>query len=169
MTGDSFGDLSKKLVRISKISGDVNRAAVKQAAQAYKDATLASAAGDIGSDLRMSHWGWNGRTYRQPKLGVYYDVRGAQRATALVKPKPIGLWVFLEAGSKPYTIRVRTRKNRKPKNGLAFAGGGFAASANRKRKPGKKTWSRGLRAGEPIAKRIFAATYQRELQRRWTR
>lgn len=168
----NFGQLGVQFTKYSKGFGEANKIAVTEAAKIIKEYTIASAAKDVGSDLAMSHWGWIPRTktYRQPKLSVYYDVKGKQRATALIKPKPIGLWVYLEAGAKPHPITPRKRGRYKvraladkPKNEV------FGASAQHPGTKGKKTWSRGLRVGEPVAMRVYTLTHQRELQRTATR
>ena len=160
----SGAELANKLQKAARASGKANRQAVSAAALAYKEATLASGASDTGGDLRMSHWGWSPvkGTYRAPKLGAYYDVKGYENATALLRPKPIGLWVYLEGGARPHAITNRTR-GRNRRKALALQGGGFAKAVNHPGTRGKKSWSRGLKAGEPQALRIFKLTHQRSL------
>lgn len=171
-TSTSGAQLAKKITKVSNGLGKANREAVSAAALVYKEAVLAEALKDTGGDLTLSHWGWRptSRTYRKPRLGAYYDVKGAQRAVALLKPKPIGLWVFLEAGASPHRINRRAARKRRgqaqPKayrRGLALAGGGFAASVNHPGVPGRRTWSRGLRSGRTPAMRQFKLTHQRAL------
>lgn len=168
----SFGQLGVQFTKYSKEFGEANKVAVTEAAKVIKEYTILSAAKDVGGDMAMSHWGWlpRSKTYRQPKLSVYYDVKGKQRATALIKPKPIGLWVYLEAGAKPHPIALRKRgRDRvraladKPKDAV------FAVSVQHPGTKGRKTWSRGLRVGEPIAMRVYTLTHQRELLRRSTK
>jgi hypothetical protein len=163
-TSTSGKELANKLQKAARASGKANRQAVSAAALVYKEATLASAATDTGGDLRMSHWGWSPvkGNYRAPRLGAYYDVKGFENATALLRPKPIGLWVYLEGGAKPHPIKVRTR-GRNRRKALALAGGGFAAAVNHPGTRGKKTWSRGLKAGEQPALRAFKLAHQRSL------
>lgn len=163
-TSHSGAELALKLQKTSRSLGKANRKAVSAAALAYKEAVLASGAADTGGDLRMSHWGWSPvkGDYRAPKLGAGYDVKGYEHATALLKPRPIGLWVYLEAGAKPHAIKNRTR-GRNRRKALALQGGGFATAVNHPGTRGKKTWTRGLKVGEPQAMRIFKLTQQRAL------
>lgn len=163
-TSKSGKALGVKLTAAAVALGKANRKAVSAAALAYKEAELVSAASDSGGDLRLGHWGWSPAkgTYRAPKLGAYYDVKGYENATALLKPKPIGLWVYLEGGAKPHAVKNRTR-GRNRRKALALSGGGFASAVNHPGTRGKKTWSKGLKAGEPQAMRIFKLTHQRSL------
>ena len=163
-TSKSGAELANKLQKAARASGKANRKAVSAAALAYKESTLLSGARDTGGDLRLSHWGWSPAkaTYRAPKLGAYYDVKGYENATAIVRPKPIGLWVYLEGGARPHAIKNRTR-GRSRRKALALQGGGFAKAVNHPGTRGKKSWSRGLKAGEPQALRIFKLTHQRSL------
>ena len=169
-TSKSGKELATKLQRYGRVSGQANRKAVSAAALVYKESTLASAAADVGGDLRLSHWGWQPTkgAYRAPKLGAYYDVKGYEHATALLKPKPIGLWVFLEAGAKPHKIAIRTR-GRSRRKALKFVGGGFAASVNHPGVKGRHTWRRGLEVGTRPAMRQFELAHQRALLDSFTR
>lgn len=169
-TSKSPAELALKMQKYARASGQANRKAVSAAALVYKQSALASATVDTGGDLKLSKWGWNPTkgTYRAPKLGAYYDVKGYENATAIMRPKPIGLWVFLEAGAKPHTIALRTRGRRRRK-GLALADGGFARSVQHPGTKGRRTWRRGIEAGTKPAMRTFELTHQRALLETFTR
>ena len=70
--------------------------------------------------------------------------------------------MYLEGGARPHVIKNRTR-GRNRRKALALQGGGFASAVNHPGTKGKKTWSRGLKAGEQPAMRVFKLTHQRSL------
>ena len=163
-TSHSGAELAVKFQKVARAQGKANRKAVSAAALVYKESVLASAASDVGGDMKLSHWGWSPAkgSYRAPKLGAYYDVKGYEHATALLRPKPIGLWVFLEAGAKPHAMQMRTR-GRGRRKALKLVDGGFARSVQHPGAKGKRTWTRGLEAGTRPAMRQFELTHQRSL------
>lgn len=161
--------------------GKVNRKALGSAALTYKDITLLEARKDTGGDLRLSNWGKRG-----VRLGVGYDVRGYENATAKIQPRPQGPWKVLEAGAKPHPI---VRGVTKRQAGFAAALGAMTGStvdagtlvgSVKKRKalklpqgfrygvnsPGAKakhTWRSGITKAGPRAIEVFKAAYQRAL------
>lgn len=165
-TSHSGKDLAAKFTTAAYAIGRANRDATGAAALVYKESLLASAASDSGGDMKLGNWGWNGKRYRQPKLGAGYEVYGYENAKAVVRPRPYGLWVFLEAGAKPHTI---TRRRRSKKRAMRFADGTFATTAQHPGARGRRTFTKGAKAGEKPAVRIFSLTHQRSLLKSFTR
>ena len=159
-TSRSGAELAMKLQKVAQAQGKANRKAVSAAALVYKESVLATGAEDIGGDMRLSHWGWNGKTYRQPKLGAGYDVKGYERAVALLRARPQGLWKFLEIGAQPHPIALRKRNK---KRGLKMQGGMYARSVQHPGVRGRRTWSRGVAAGQAPAMRAYKLSMQRSL------
>ena len=159
-TSHSGAELAVKFQKVARAQGTANRKAVSAAALVYKETILETAAGDIGSDMRLSHWGWNGKTYRQPKFGAGYDVKGYERAVALLRARPQGMWKFLEIGAQPHRIALRKRNKRR---GLKMQAGGFASEVQHPGVRGRRTWSRGVAAGQAPAMRMYKLTQQRAL------
>jgi hypothetical protein len=161
-TSKSGAQLAAKFTAVAYAAGKANREATSAAALTYKESLIGAATTDTGGDLRLGHWGWNGKRYRQPKIGAGYDVYGYENAKAVVRPRPYGLWAFLEGGAKPHVIVNRKRNKRKA---MRFASGEFATTANHPGARGRKTFTKGAKAGERPAMRIFKLTHQRALLR----
>lgn len=100
-TSYSVQQLSTKLTKAGVALGANNRTAVSAAADVYKAGVLAEGRKDSGGDLKLSRWG---RKEGGVKLGAGYTVRGTSQATALLRPRPAGVWNALERGAKPHLI-----------------------------------------------------------------
>lgn len=161
-TSKSGKQLGAKFATVAYAMGRANRDATNAAALMYKESLLTSATRDSGGDLKLSNWGWNGKRYRQPRLGAGYEVYGYENAKAVVRPRPYGLWAFLEGGAKPHPVGLRRRNRRKA---LHFADGRFATTAQHPGVRGKRTFSKGATAGREPAMRIFKLTHDRSLQK----
>lgn len=98
-TSRSPKELADKLDSAGKIIAGGNRDAVSAAADVYKDAVLFQGRLDTGGDLKLSRWGRNGL-----RLNAGYDVDGQAKATAKLRPRPMGPWKVLEYGAKPHVI-----------------------------------------------------------------
>jgi len=98
-TSKSTAELAAKMTAAGKSLVNNNRDAVAAAANAYKGSVLEQARKDSGGDMRLSRWGKNGA-----KLGAGYEVKGTVDASAVLRPRPAGVWRVLEDGAKPHLI-----------------------------------------------------------------
>jgi hypothetical protein len=159
-TSRNASELAMKLQKAGEVIGKANRDAVQSAAQVYKERLLASAARDTGGDLRLSKWGRRGL-----RVGVGYDVKGSENATALIKGRPQGPWKVLEYGAAPHSIGPRNRRRRGRSVGfLAFPDGGVRrGSVQHPGSKGKNTWSHGVEAARQPAVEVYGMAHKRAL------
>lgn len=158
-TSRSASDLATKMTAAAYAIGKVNRTAVQAAAQTYKDVLLVQAARDTGGDLRLSKWGRRGI-----RLGVGYDVRGYENATAAVRARPQGPWKVLEHGSTPHVIAPRRRRGRRGNGALVFPDGKVrSVQVQHPGSQGKETWSQGVGVATPRAVDVFGLAHKRAL------
>lgn len=129
-----------------------NERGVKAASMAYKSSALREGRKDSGGDLMLSRWGRNG-----VKLGVGFQVRtqGAQ-ASAIVAPRPIGVWSAMSNGTAPHVIAPKRAK-------MLRIGNRFVRRVNHPGTTGKRTWQRGIKLAEPRAKSVFASAHRRTM------
>lgn len=155
-------ELSDKFRKAAAGLEGANRQAVVAAANVYKASVLLQAAKDVGADRRMSNWGRKG-----VKLGAGYTVReSGAKTTAVLTPRPAGVWSALSTGTAPHDIYPGAnrpgRRRRAGKKALAF-GGRHAAKVSHPGASGKQTWQRGVKIAEPRARRAFGVAHRRSL------
>lgn len=146
--------LGTKLVNTAKSAGQTNRKAVSAAALVTKKTILGYARKDTGGDLKLSRWGRAvGPGQRKGvKVGAGYDVKGYDRATALLRARPTGVWRVLNDGAVPHDIG---RKKRSKSKALYLGGEKFAASVKHPGTRGKRTWDEGARLAKAPAARAY--------------
>jgi len=104
-TSKSVPEFVAKFERLALNSGQANYDAVKAAAQTYKDVMLIEVAKDTGGNMRLSRWGSPARRKAGGlRLGVGYDIKGRENATAFIYGRPQGAWKVLEYGTQPHII-----------------------------------------------------------------
>ena len=104
-TSKSVPEFVAKFERLALNSGQANYDAVKAAAQTYKDVLLIEIAKDTGGNMRLSGWGSAARRKAGGlRLGVGYDIKGRENATAFIYGRPQGAWKVLEYGTQPHII-----------------------------------------------------------------
>jgi len=166
-TSRNASELAAKLQKATQAIGKANRSAVQAAAQTYKDNLLLQAARDTGGDLRLSRWGRRGL-----RLGVWYDVKGYENATALIKARPAGPWKVMEYGAAPHQIAPRRRRGRGRRSGggaLAFPDGNVRRGpVQHPGSQGKETWSQGVDIATPRAIEVYSLAHKRALVSQFT-
>ena len=104
-TSKSVPEFVAKFERLALNAGQANYDAVKAAAQTYKDVMLIEVAKDTGGNMKLSAWGSPARRKTGGlKLGVGYDIKGRENATAFIYGRPQGAWKVLEYGTQPHII-----------------------------------------------------------------
>lgn len=143
--------LAGKVIKVATIAGAANRKAVSAAALVTKRTMLGYARRDTGGDLRLSRWGRATAPGQRKgiKLGAGYDVRGYERATALLRARPNGPWRVLNDGAPPHDIG---RKKRSKAKALYLGNDKFAARVKHPGRRPRGTWDEGgLLARVPAA------------------
>jgi hypothetical protein len=158
-TSRNASELAMKMQKAAFAMGKANRQAVQSAAQVYKERALLSAARDTGGDLRLSKWGRRGI-----KLGVGYDVRGYENATAIIKARPAGPWKVMEYGAAPHVIGPKRRRRGRGGSFLSFGPDEVRRGpVQHPGTPGKETWSRGVESATQPAVEVYGLAHKRAL------
>jgi len=168
-TSTSVMEFAIKIDKFAKVQGRANRDATQAAAQVYKDRILANLAKDVGADLRMSRWGAKGqRSSGGIKLGVGYQVRGYEHATALIKAKPAGVWKVLEHGAAAHSVKPKKRRGAR----TAMIGSGYAHPVSHEimipQTRGKRTFSIAAKTAERPAVEVFQVAHARSVRKQIT-
>ena len=185
--------LAVRVIGYAESIGKANREAVTEAIKVYKNGVITQLRRDIGSEQRLSQWRWDWRmkTYRPLKFSAGYEVKGTDKAEAILLPRPrprnprsAGPWRVLESGARPHTIVP------KPARGKALVRGGArptrkVGGSNRLARPialgkpgqwarfrlehpgsrpGFQTWSKGAKGVERNAVDVYAAVQARVLR-----
>lgn len=104
-TSKSVPEFVAKFERLALNAGQANYDAVEAAARTYKDVMLIEVAKDTGGNMKLSAWGSPARRKTGGlKLGVGYDIKGRENATAFIYGRPQGAWKVLEYGTQPHII-----------------------------------------------------------------
>lgn len=132
--------LSAKCAAAAKAIKEVQRRAVKDAAQSMRSDVEKSRNAAVGSDGRMSNVGRKGA-----KLGVQLKAVGPvdQRL------KATGPWPLIESNVPPHAIKP------KKKRAIVIGPGVVRVSAKHPGTRGKKPWAKGIDAGRPEAVRVL--------------
>lgn len=168
-TSKTVAQLAVQIDKFAKVQPRANREATQAAAQVYKDRILINLAKDVGSDLRMSHWGTKGRRASGGlKLGVGYEVRGYEHATALIKARPEGPFKVLEYGASAHSVQPKKRRGRRG----AMFGTGYAHPVSHEimipQTRGKRTFTTAAKSAERPAIEVFKVAHGRSVRKQIT-
>lgn len=146
-------ELARKLDRWADGIARQNRTAVEQAALAVKETTVPLIRQATGGDMRLSGVGRKGGA----KIGVRYDVKGNERAVAIVKAT--GPAHLAERDVKPHVVVSRYApkkfgRSRARRGASANAAAAFNALAGRGGASGGFGWNRRavIRFGNVVAR-----------------
>lgn len=173
--------------------GKANREAVTESIKVYKNGIITQLRRDIGSEQRLSHWRWDWRlkTYRPLKLSAGYEVKGTDKAEAVLLPRPrsrnsrsSGPWRVLESGARDHVILPKQARGKSLVRGGARPTKRVGGSKRLARpialgkpgqwaryrlqhpgtRPGFQTWSKGAKGVERNAVDVYAAVQARVLR-----
>jgi len=141
--------LAKRIAAGGEALAKANAKATSQAALAYKNSALAEGGKAVGSDLRLSRWGRKG-----VKIGVGFKMDASgPRSSAVVAPRPMGVWKTLEYGAAPHLIVPGLTRRQRQAMSLFSAMAGGAGSFNVAELAGTARGNRNNRGGARRKKR----------------
>ena len=164
-TSKNAAEFAEKCARHAALMDRDNSLAINRAANVYKQTILGELKEEIGPELKLSRWKWNGTTYRPLKLGVGYDVKGKINATAIIKARPPGPWKVVEYGAAPH--KILPRKKRKLSRLKFGSDPTFPRSVTTWQTRGKRVFARGARIAQSRAIDVFTAVRRQEFVKGW--
>jgi hypothetical protein len=154
----SAAGLANKFYATASGLRQMNASAVGAVALRSKNLLLNELTKAIGSDHRMSRVGRKGA-----RLGVRYDVKGTDNATALVRAT--GPWQLIEGPTKPHEITSKAGRRGRGRRKPISTPYGPRMSAQHPGTRGKHPWQKGKAKAEKEAVDIYAKAQRKAVAR----